>query len=351
MARTYLKQKKSAPVGPVTRSGIRQQLAWAAGSEYFQNRDPLWHVTEAFQTSFDQAGRRKTGELEKRSEEEQRPAKEPGGQTEPAEGQPSLRTFSDTVFQRGNLAGAVMEGTGRLMLTSCLRRTVGQGPQAAHQRTIAGLGAKTRHIPGTGASQVMFHRGFVNSAVGLVVDVLQDARRTVEQMTQVVQGKGGVGEREGMDTLRSMYPFLDQDREAALLEQYRQQLQQADGVEEKALLQSAIIRTQALMDKKAQMKTEFTQKLREISDRANEALLEFQAPDFVDSLIQELTEGGDNASDGQPTDGGSAAGAPDGGAGGNAPRRFPDTNAGDAGSAGGDEAGQPPGGDNPADQQ
>ena len=338
MARIYLRRRESVPAEPVTSGGVRRQLAWAAGSEYFQNRAPLWHVTEAFQTSFEQAGRRRAGELERRPEERENPAEQ---------GQPSLRAFSETAFQRGSLAGAVLEGSGRMMLTSCLRRTVGQEPQTARQRTLTGLGAKTKSVPGGGTSQVMFHRGFVNSAVGLVVDVLQDARRTVDLMTRMVQGRGGVGEQEGVDTLRAMYPFLEQSREEALLAQYRRQLQQAGGVEEKALLHSAIVRTQALIEKKAQMKTEFTQKLREISDRANQALREFQEPDFVDGLMRELTEGDANASHGRPADGGGAAGAPGGGAAG-APEPAPDGGAGDAGGVGGDPAGQPPPGDGPA---
>lgn len=345
MARTYLRQRKSAPAEPVTPGGVRRQLAWAAGSEYFQNRDPLWHVTEAFQTSFDQMGRRRAGELE--ALDRQQP--EGAGPAERAEGQPSLRSFSETAFQRGTLAGAVLAGTGRVMLTSCLKRAVGQGPQTAQQRTLAGLGAKTRRIPGGGTSQVTFHRGFVNSAVGLVVDVLQDARRTVDLMTRMVQGQGGVGEREGMDTLRSMYPFLDQSREEELLARYRQQLRETGDVQEKALLHSAIIRTEALMDKKAQMKTAFTQKLREISDRANEALREFQEPDFAGSLMRELTEGEANASHGKPTDGGEAAGAPDGSSGEDG--RTPDGGAGDAGGAGGGKAGEPPRPDGPADRR
>ena len=53
MARIYLRRRESVPAEPVTSGGVRRQLAWAAGAEYFQNRDPLWHVTEAFQTSFE----------------------------------------------------------------------------------------------------------------------------------------------------------------------------------------------------------------------------------------------------------------------------------------------------------
>jgi len=343
MARIYLKRQKKAGTEPVTPASVRQQLAWAAGSEYFQHRDPLWHVAESFQTAFDSTGRQKAGERENPDESRDKRQEQTG--------QPSLRKFSETAFQRGNLAGAVLQGTGRMMLTSCLRRTVGQDAQTAQERTLIGLGAKTRHIPGTGTGNVMFHRGFVDSAVGLVVDVLQDARRTVDMMTRMVQGKGGIGEQDGMETLRTMYPFLDHSREEQLLEQYRRQLQQAGDVQEKALLQSAIVRTEALMNKKAQMKEEFTQKLREISDRANEALREFQEPEFIDSLMQDLTEGDANASDSRPTDGGPAdgAGSPSGGTGDLPPGQPGDSGAGAASAPGGDEPGQAPAGSPPGD--
>ena len=48
---------------PVTETETRRQLAAAAGSEAFQHRDPVYHVTEAFQQSFDQIGRKHAREL------------------------------------------------------------------------------------------------------------------------------------------------------------------------------------------------------------------------------------------------------------------------------------------------
>ena len=346
--RTYLKRQKQIPAQPVTDRGIRCQLSWAAGAEYFQNRDPLQHVTEAFRTSFDRSGRQRAWEAGKK---EQQKNPQNSGQSRDRTGrnaEPSFERFSETAFQRGGLAGAVLQGTGRVMLTSCIKRTVGQSEKNIQQRTLSGLGAKKKNVPGAPATQVTFHRGFVNSAVGVTVDALQDARRTVELMERMVQGKGGIGEHEGRDTLRTLYPFLDQSREKELLEQYRQQLGRTENVQEKALLQSAIVRTEALMDKKTQMKTEFIQKLREISDRANEALREFQEPDFVDSLMQDLTEGDrQDGSHNQPENGGpDKPEPPDGGE--NPPERHADSNSGAAGGSGGDESGTVPAGAPPA---
>lgn len=350
MARIYLKRQKCAADMPAVSRGIQRQLAWAAGSEYFQHRDPVWHVAEAFQTIFDRTGRRKIREREEAQDKPQVPFEQAEAD---AWKQPSWQSFSETAFQRGNLAGAVLQGTGRVMLTSCLNRAAGQAPRPERARALSGLGAKTKRMPNGGGSQVVFHRGFVHSAVGLVVDVLQDAGRTVDLMSRMVQGEGGLGERDGMQTLRAIYPFLNQGREELLLEQYRQLLRQAHSVQEKALLHGAIVRTEALRDKKAQMREEFTQKLREISGRANQALREFQAPGFVDCLMRDLTEGGANASDSRPLDGKPAdcPGAPDGGAGAVPPERptWTGGGAGLAGSAGGGGSGAASPGAAPAD--
>lgn len=323
MARTtYARREKSREQILAVRKQLQRELSWAAGTEAFRHRDPVYHVTEEFRFAFDRSGQRgaqaeeqrSTGPLvsglstagfssagEERTEDARRPADRPAPGT-----QTPMRQFAQAAFQRGNMAGAVLQGTGKLMLISCLRRAAGQSqPAKEQQRTLFDTGAKTKNVPGSDPDKVVYNRGFVNSAVGLVVDALQDARQTVEVMTGLVQGRKGVGPCEGADTLRTVYPFLDDSREQGLLEQYWQSLQTAQTAEEKALLHSAIVRTRALVEKKAQMKQEFIQKLRCLSDRANEALAEFQAPDFVDSLMQTLTQEETNDPD-QPEDSGQA---------------------------------------------
>ena len=54
--------------------------------------------------------------------------------------------------------------------------------------------------------------------------------------------------------------------------------------------EEGIARMEALIDKKAQMKLEFTNKLRFLSDRANEALEAFSQPNFSAELDQALRE-------------------------------------------------------------
>lgn len=336
--------KSHAPAPAGLAHQLRRQMAWAAGTEQFQHRDPLYHVTENFQQTFDAIGRRHAGELtakqpqpgeaEQRSQAEQLPdatSARPFYERSQPDDQDMVRRFSETAFQRGTLSGAVLQGTGQMMLFSCLKKTIGQSqPDKWQQRKLFEKASPMRNVPGHNPDKVVFNRGFTDSAVGLVVDTLRDARRTVEDMQGLVQGKmdGTEAGFQGGDTLRTMYPFLDDSRERALLEQYRAQLKETAEPGEKAALQNAAARMEALVGRKAQMKLEFINKLRFLSDRATEALEVFSQPGFAGALDQALRKatgavepppddekGGEDGAAAQPGEGppggnGSEAGAP-----------------------------------------
>ena len=301
MEQTRIKRHRGTePAAGGVEQRLRRQMAWAAGTEQFQHRDPLYHVTESFQQTFDAMGRRHAAELAGEEPDRQTLGEEAASsQTGQApdstsaqsfyerrrpEDQDLLRRFSETAFQRGTLSGAVLQGTGQMMLFSCLKKTVGQSqPDKWQQRKLFEAASPARNVPGHSPDKVVFNRGFTNSAVGLVVDTLRDARRTVEDLQDLALGKSEMGE-EGADTLRTMYPFLDDSREQQLLAQYRDRLHRTEDTQEKAALQSAAVRMEAAVAKKAQMKQEFINKLRFLSDRAGEALETFEAPGFAGAL-------------------------------------------------------------------
>ena len=306
MERTQIRRRKAANLEPrKLEQGLRRQMAWAAGTEAFQNRDPLYHVTESFQQTFDAMGRRHASQFgQEETPQEQAPEEAVRQQEEMPdptsarsfyerdrpENQDLLRRFSETAFQRGTLSGAVLQGTGQMMLFSCLKKTVGQSqPDKWQQRKLFEKASPMRNVPGHSPDKVIFNRGFTDSAVGLVVDTLRDARRTVEDLQDLALGRSEMGQA-GADTLQAMYPFLDDSRERALLEQYRDQLRQTGDAQEAAALQNASARMEALIGKKAQMKQEFINKLRFLSDRATEALEVFEAPGFAGALDQALRE-------------------------------------------------------------
>lgn len=303
---TSLSKKRTQPVlqeTPVTRERTERDLAWCVGAEQFRHRDPLYHITESFCETFDFIGRQRAVTIAAEggsgfSEEERREQPEQTGTEEPQEKQEDgqrekprdvtpaspIQRFSEMAFQRGGLSASVIAGTGKMMLVSCLKRTAGQsGPKRLQEQQILGIGAQKRNVPGRDPDQALFHRGFTNSAVGLVVDTLRDARRSVETLADLARGDGAVGE-QGSGTLRTMYPFLDDSRETLLLEQYRERLEHAEDPRERAALQSAIGRSEALRAKKAQMKNEFINKLRFVSDRATETLAELDRPGAADEI-------------------------------------------------------------------
>ncbi len=314
---------------------LHQQMAQAAGTEAFQHRDPLYHITEDFHQTFDAMGRKHARELAGESEEKEgegtavrrdRPLEETlqkadfpdktstqsfFGSKDPQE-RDLLSRFSETAFQRGTLSGAVLKGTGKMMLFSCMKKTVGQNITAREQqRRLFESSSQLRNVPGGEPDKIMFNRTFSGTAVGMVVDTLRDARRTVDDLAGLASGKLSQTEsgQYGMDTLRGMYPFLDDSREREMLAQYYAQLNSPDtSPDEKVLLQSAVNRTRALMDKKARMKTEFVNKLRFLSDRATEALAEFEKPGFVTALDAALREAV-GAEEPPPDDGGADNGA------------------------------------------
>lgn len=334
MSQLRIRRPKPLPAekAPLERT-VKQNIALAAGTEAFQYRDPLYHVTESFQMNFDAMGRRhmagRAGEetppaggeqtreqtpegqekdiLQKDARPGQRTAMGMGQEDLPdpmsarsfyemknPEDQGMLQRFSETAFQRGTMSGAVLRGTGRMMLFSCLKKTIGQSqPRREQQRKLFDHGSQLRNVPGHNPDQIAFNRTFVDSAVGIVVDTLRDARRTVEDMQDLVDGRLSKTEfgAYGADTMRRMYPFLDDSAEKQQLDDYYARMKDGGlGPDERGILQNAINRTHALIDKKARMRTEFMNKLRFLSDRANEALTEFEEPGFVLALTEALEE-------------------------------------------------------------
>ncbi len=338
-----IKKKRQTAATPSSEAAgaAREKIAWAAGSEQFQHRDPVFHVTESFRQTFDRIGRsharRAAGfDEEKNPEEEgaraqtgasqksktQRQdagpaASEGGGQKLWMGNAPAALTrFSDLAFQRGAMSASVINGTGKMMLASCIRRTAGEsGPKRIQQQTLFRTGSQLRNIPGRSPDQMVFHRGFANSALGIVVDTLRDARRVAESMAEMARGTGELSGEDSAAMLK-LYPFLDDSRDRALEAEYREKLAACTDEREKPILQNALVQTLSLRAKKAQMKTEFINKLRFLSDRATETLAELEAPGVLDELISsawgdesadlpENPEEGaqDDASDGSEDDG------------------------------------------------
>ena len=325
--------------GPVSEKDVRRQLAWASYTEQFQSRDPMFHITENFMRSFDAMGSiqaeklangmkaevpgltdvlgGKLAERKKTREEKADPmqssdAFDGGGDKnsqalyrqsrmneefeENKHGQGGLMNkFTEMTFMRGKMSAAVLRGTGNMMLFSCLKRTLGQSqPMKLQQRKLFQGGSRGWKPMNTKASDaqsttVVRNEVFTDSAIGLVFNITKDARRTVDQMSELVENGG-----TGTETWERMMPFLSFQKEETLLDQYTQRLAQlgngAESEKERATLTKAITRTQTLLAKKRQMRNEFMFKLRAISGQAREAAALFSDTDFQETLHRMLTQ-------------------------------------------------------------
>lgn len=331
------KQKRAdTPAGqtPVTEQMVQRQIALAAGTEKFQHRDPSFHLTETFRQTFDLMGQQRMTEngpetagrtaqrlsmgeeaagldsfsAQTHQQDSTSPKgleEQPGGWYDPAQtdmdsryepraGQEGrLQRFAEVSFQRGNLSAAVVRGTGKMMLFSCLKRTIGQeNSKQMKERKLFQTHSVHREIPRAQGNMAVVNRGFTDSAVGLVVDVLKDARQSLDSLTAMAEGKSGIDQTSGVGTLRKQYPFLDVSQEKELLAQYDARLKELDdspeNEEERQILLMAQQRVHAVMQKKEQMKREFLQKLRFLSDRAAAAAEAFWREDFRQELAEAL---------------------------------------------------------------
>ena len=347
----------------ITGEIAKQQLSAAAGTEAFQHRDPIRHLEESFCHTFDLCGQQRA-----RGEEPQQDtmlsafmkAETPGLSQDGAEqregdarrtqeaaedptvtgellnktsmqsdyeprdrdpGRQQMLRFADVAFQRGRLSAAVVRGTGKMMLFSCLERTAGQ--EKAKQRKERKLfQSSSLHRPVAGHREdiSIVNRGFADSAVGLVVSALGDARETLDTLTAMAEGKKGP---DGVGTLQKQYPFLTDAKERELLEQYRQRLALLSGPgheQERDVLLRAAQKAEAIIAKKDQMKRDFLQRLRQLSHSAVEAEKLFTSEEFLEAARRLETgqqqlptdpdgeDGGgeDGENDREPQQGGSA---------------------------------------------
>lgn len=332
MSRSYADRKKlfqsTAESAPVTDGAVKRQLSLAAGTEAFQNRDPIYHLTESFRQTFDMMGQQRAkgeqpdldaaravymrdetpglsgfDEAESSKEEpkhtpmtgfseeflhktDMTSAYQPRNQ---GSQQRLMDRFADVTFQRGNLSAAIVRGTGKMMLFSCLNRTVGQEhTKQLKERMLFQSNSSHRYIPGRREDIAVTNRGFAESAVGLVVDVLKDARQVLDSLTDMAEGKAG---EDGLGTMQKQYPFLTDARERALLEEYDARLAQLKGPgheEERTILSRAKEKAEAIIQKKAQMKRDFLQRLRQLSHSAATAQAIFSQEDFLQQAAQQL---------------------------------------------------------------
>ena len=300
---------------------FERQIAWAAGTEAFAHRDPSYHLSESFTKRFDAVGKARAAGWEqepaetladpsrkaRKEEEAERSREDYAGHPWFSQGETDmgdryvarsgeedrLARFSEIGFQRGSLSSAVLNGTGKMMMVSCLKRTVGQeNAKSLRERKLFQMHSEHRMVPGGRGSLGIVNKGFADSAQGLVLDVVKDARLSLENLEKMVRGEVTSDGKSGTGTLWKMYPFLDQRREEMLLAGYEEKLRDPrlpEGSEERQAVLSAKEKVTAVLRKKEQTKREFLAELRKLRERAVEAELLFGKEDLLYSAAQTVT--------------------------------------------------------------
>lgn len=303
MYRQKLKPLHAAGERQRARRELQDRLAAVSAGPRFA-RGPGANAADYFCRSFEQLGRARAERQAPQSageKTEPRSAAEDAGATgaedacasgeriAPArsKGIPSkplpLRRFSELAFRRGNLAGSILRGTGKMMLVSCLRRTVNPRRPEPHETLRPGV--KRLPFSGHDPDTQVFMRDLARGAVSVVVDTLHDAHRTMQLLQEAVE-RGGPGAEE----LFSMYPFLDDRGERELLAEYRAALSSAADADTRAMLQNAIVHAEASAAEKAKMRMDFLTALRSITERARQAIEEFESEDIAGEAARQAAE-------------------------------------------------------------
>jgi hypothetical protein len=318
---------------------IENELALAAGTSMIKSRDPVYHITESFKSIFDFTGRtaaeqyagkdtalfqeENTEHLDKENALQNISYGE--GNTEMKFGEPGIKPegtfltnknyteqgvegefyhrFARTAFNKGNLASAVLQNGGKTMFVSCLRRALGQSlPNNIKQTNLFSSSSVNVPVPNF-PGRVMFNR-YAQSAVGLVIDSICSASRTLEFFERFAS-EDSESQLEGneIDTMRIIYPFLSISQEAKMHEEYQKKLHELTEAEraaagdrdqlnriaaQKAVVGAGLTKISALIAKKRQMRRDFLSKIVTLLENSRKAEMIFSAPSFVEEVLDEL---------------------------------------------------------------
>lgn len=328
------------PQGRSQEQQYRYQLTARAGVGATPSVDPVYRLMGDFATRFDAVGRERAARMNERSGRQPAEEKTSEGRGEQTDGAKTtteaqsentttrekldaselrrrhdspvyshsayeLATgsfydrFSSHAFNCGTLAASVMAGKGKVMFTSCCRRAGIYRP-AGSQFTSKILSAKSmtvgmRNQPGT----VVFD-GEVKAAVGIVADSIRSASRVLDMFRQAAADNQPHSDnklqKNGVETMKDLYPFLQLDGDMRLIAEYREQLRALEntstpeGLRQKKNLDAALRKAVAVKERKMAEQRRFLTVLNRITANVAEAEKLFSSDGFAEGIIAELEE-------------------------------------------------------------
>ncbi len=317
------KRRKAADEAAETTSSARRTLlgsaAGTATGAPLRSVDPVFQIASCFTERFDALGKQNAAKMsevtEKRTddcEECRNITKQPGAEElrkqhdspEYVHSASELRDgnftdrFSEYAFRGGKLAASVMAGQGKQMFTVCLARAIGKPmPFGERQKKLLGESRIRMPVPNM-SSDVTFNRD-VSSVVGIVTDTMRGSTRILDLFRSLVEDSGQCVcdplEMRRIGTLRQTMPFLDTERDKALMAQYRNRIRELEGESSPdsaaiaKFLRSALAKQGAVLQRKIQQQREFLTVLNRISSNVAEAEKLFSSDGFAESAAEEVS--------------------------------------------------------------
>ncbi len=324
-------KKEKLQSGASLKHLVEDSLAGSAGTARMKSRDPVYHLTESFRAAFDLCGRHKAAELagadkaeadetepgageyeQRRRENQDTTGEFPEYQSTPEEKAQGnfYRKFSDIAFQNGHLASAVLENGGKTMFVSCMKRALGQpGPHNANQTGLSSASSAQAVVKNT-STRVVINR-YTDGAVGLVVDSIQSARKTLKIFERLTADPQDAAPGMQEETLRRLYPFLALSGDLARTAQYEERIKELAGLEQgtgdpgkrqdileqKAVLQAGLTKNQGLIARKRQMKDRFYLLLTQLMENSQKAESIFSRSGFATEVLEEIFAVDESAGD------------------------------------------------------
>ena len=285
------------------RRSVEAELAQIAGLELAVSRNPVHHLIEHSRSLFDAIGKNNAEKMsteksrEKKDGEEVNTDKDKDKETEEDNG--FYKRFSEIAFTKGKMLCAVEQNGGKVMMTSCIKRTIDQSPHDdSRQGKVRESGATRINLPDSRA-KLSYHR-YTRAALELVVDTAQNLTRTLALYERMAAGEadGRLGLPE-IDTAYRMYPFLNINREKEKLAKYKEEMKSLpEDSAKKSALNFGVNKLNSVIAHKNHARREFYVQLRKIIANAEAAAKLFSSPETEEEIVEDILKSAGIGEDG-----------------------------------------------------
>lgn len=255
-----------------------------AGAGSYACKDPVYALSESFSQTFDLVGKQAARTAMGASVQQMDQQDTDMSSYIANDTSQYLQRFTQYAFQNGRLAGAILQGQGRMALHACISRSAGMaGMTDTVMRRKVEANASRRKIQ-QGVGWVDFGAD-AHAAVALVADTT----RTAIQLLEDIRKASNQIEGKQVTTLREIFPFLfdQEDRELiAQLEERRRQMQFRGDVQsvQYRAVDASLNKARAVLQKKAQMRRAFLDRLDLMLESARAAERMYSDASFLDTI-------------------------------------------------------------------